>query len=219
MSDIVRIGDATLYHGDAREMLPLQADRLISDPVWPTAPIGACPGADGKQQELLDWVLWQSFVRTAVIVLGFDCDPRFLTAVPNRLPFIRSQQLPYAFPGYRGRLLAGDEVAYAFGEIPKRGAELFLAAHQPRRRRRPRLRMVIRSRGRRSISAHWLDGGRLPGKRCLTPSWAAALPALPARSLAGSSSASRSSASISTSPASGSTTPTASTSCSRDAAA
>jgi site-specific DNA-methyltransferase (adenine-specific) len=27
--------------------------------------------------------------------------------------------LPYAVPGYRGRLLGGDEVAYVFGDIPK----------------------------------------------------------------------------------------------------
>ena len=55
----------------------------------------------------------------AVIVLAFNSDPRFLLAVPDRLPFIRSQQLPYAVPGYRGRLLGGDEVAYVFGDIPK----------------------------------------------------------------------------------------------------
>jgi hypothetical protein len=56
---------------------------------------------------------------TLVVVLGFDSDPRFLSAIPLRWKFLRSQQLPYAFPAYAGRLLRGDEVAYCFGEIPK----------------------------------------------------------------------------------------------------
>lgn len=115
------IGLATMYLGDARHVLRgVRADVVITDPVWPNCPPGMLPGADGMQGRLtrqaLDILLP---VRTAVLVLGFDSDPRWLAeAVPPELPFLRSQQLPYAFPGYRGRLLAGDEMAYVFGDIP-----------------------------------------------------------------------------------------------------
>ena len=114
------IGNAELYLGDCLEILPTlpKVDAVITDPVWPNCPNGMLPGADGKQKELLHSALHLSVCSVVVIVLGFDSDPRFLDAVPRNWPFIRSQTLPYAFPGYRGRLLAGDEMAYVFGHIP-----------------------------------------------------------------------------------------------------
>jgi site-specific DNA-methyltransferase (adenine-specific) len=117
----VVIGDATLYLGDCLEILPHlpKVDAVITDPVWPNCPPGMLIGADGQQATLLNKALEWCNVGVVVIVLGFDSDPRFLSAVPTKWPFIRSQTLPYAFPGYRGRLLAGDEMAYVFGEIPK----------------------------------------------------------------------------------------------------
>jgi len=51
----------------------------------------------------------------AVIILRSDSDPRFLQAVPASLPFFRCQILPYVMPGYIGRKLGGDEIAYCFG--------------------------------------------------------------------------------------------------------
>jgi hypothetical protein len=121
MSNPVVIGDATLYLGDCLEILPMlpKVDAVITDPVWPNCPAGLLPGADGQQSTLLMKALAACDANVVVIVLGFDSDPRFLSVVPTKWPFIRSQALPYAFPGYRGRLLAGDEMAYAFGEIPK----------------------------------------------------------------------------------------------------
>jgi hypothetical protein len=115
----VIMGDATLYLADARDIRDLQADCVITDPVWPNCPEGLLHGSDGSQDQLLSAVLAGIECRTIVIVLGFDSDPRFLRAVPADMPFIRSQQLPYAMPGYRGRLLGGDEVAYVFGQVPK----------------------------------------------------------------------------------------------------
>lgn len=123
MTDKVQIGDATLYHGNSLEILlefvavDTPIDAVITDPVWPNCPPGLLPGADNPQA-LLEESLLLCNAHTVVVVLGFDSDPRFLDAVPARWPFIRSQQLPYAMPGYRGRLLGGDEVAYVFGEIP-----------------------------------------------------------------------------------------------------
>lgn len=122
MTEVVTIGDCTLYHGDCLGLLGSvsYSESLITDPVWPNCPTGLLPGSDGNQGQLLADCFKQQFWRTVVLVLGFDSDPRFLSAIPaDHYPFIRSQQMPYAVPGYRGRLLGGDEVAYAFGEIPK----------------------------------------------------------------------------------------------------
>lgn len=115
------IGSATLYQCDAREIAGLlpKADAIITDPVWPNCPEGLLPGADGDQQNLLRAVLAHLEAATLVILMGYNSDPRFLSVVPARWPYIRSQQLPYAMPGYAGRLLAGDEIAYVFGAIPQ----------------------------------------------------------------------------------------------------
>ena len=117
---VERIGSATLYQGDARELYTdtLRGASVITDPVWPNCPPGLLAGSDAPHW-LLSEVLLRCDVRTVVIVLGFDSDPRFLGMVPDSWPYIRSQQLPYAMPGYRGRLLSGDEMAYVFGEIPQ----------------------------------------------------------------------------------------------------
>lgn len=114
------IGNATLYLGDCLEILPTldKVDAVVTDPVWPNCPADMLAGADGLQCDLLAGALDMCVARTIVVILGFDSDPRFLSSVPERWPYIRSQQLPYAFPGYRGRLLAGDEMAYVFGSIP-----------------------------------------------------------------------------------------------------
>lgn len=115
------IGNATLYLGDCLEILPTlpKVDAVVTDPVWPNCPPDLLPGAGGGQKDLTQEALGACEARTVVIVMGFDSDPRFLQCVPAHWPFIRSQSLPYAVPGYRGRLLGGDEVAYCFGEIPK----------------------------------------------------------------------------------------------------
>lgn len=113
-------GSARLYLGDCREVLiaGVSADRCIVDPVWPTCPEGLLTGHDCGDR-MLSSVIERVNVKTVAVCLGFDCDPRWLRCVPSDLQFIRSQQMPYAMPGYRGRLLGGDEIAYVFGEIPK----------------------------------------------------------------------------------------------------
>ena len=120
MANPVIIGDATLYLGDCREILPTlpKVDAVVTDPVWPNCPPGMLVGSDDPAN-LLRAALCLIAADAVVVILGFDSDPRFLWAVPQHWPFLRSQQLPYAFPSYRGRLLGGDEMAYAFGTIPK----------------------------------------------------------------------------------------------------
>lgn len=112
-----------IYHGDCREVLPSLAhkfDAVITDPVWPNASADLV-GKDEPQKLLKEALkLLSNRTRRIVLQLGFDTDPRFLQAVPKRFPFIRACWLDCARPHYKGFLLAGVDVAYVFGEIPKR---------------------------------------------------------------------------------------------------
>lgn len=107
----------TLYHGDALKLLPeieQQPDTCIVDPVWPNSvfPLVADP-----QQLFADACAFLTCARL-VVHLGCSSDPRFLAAVPARYPFLRACWLRYASPSYRGRILIGSDVAYAFGDAP-----------------------------------------------------------------------------------------------------
>lgn len=107
----------TLYHGDCRKLLPLleeQPDTCIVDPVWPNS---VFPEVEDPQRlfgEMCDVLTSERLV----VHLGCTSDPRFLAAVPARYPVLRVNWLRYARPSYRGRLLIGSDVAYAFGTPP-----------------------------------------------------------------------------------------------------
>lgn len=59
-----------------------------------------------------------------------DSDPRFLAPVP--LPYSRAAILPYVMPGYIGRFLGGDEIAYCFGEpIPSAPGQRVIPGRAP----------------------------------------------------------------------------------------
>lgn len=107
----------TIYHGDCREILPQleQPDTCIVDPVWPNSvfPNVADP------YSLFNEMCCQLEVQRIVVHLGCASDPRFLCGVPPRYAFIRACWLRYARPSYRGRILVGSDVAYAFGSVPK----------------------------------------------------------------------------------------------------
>lgn len=106
-----------LFHGDCRQILSDigPVDTVITDPVWPNVPADMFPNVLDPQA-LLESALSKITARRLVIVLRGDSDPRFLQAVPKRWPFFRTQLLPYVMPGYIGRKLGGDELAYCFGE-------------------------------------------------------------------------------------------------------
>jgi len=110
-------GGHVIYNVDSRNVLHElpPVDAIITDPVWPNCPPGLMPGSDDPQG-LLEAVLSRVDAARIVIVLRGDSDPRFLMAVPRRWPFFRAQILPYVIPGYIGRKLGGDEIAYCFGE-------------------------------------------------------------------------------------------------------
>jgi hypothetical protein len=107
-------------------------DTVITDPVWPNCPAGLLPGS-ADPMALLVRALAMIECRRLVIVLRHDSDPRFLQVVPSRWPFFRVQILPYAIPGYIGRKLGGDELAYCFGEpLPSAPGRRVIPGYAPK---------------------------------------------------------------------------------------
>lgn len=109
----------TLYHGDCREVLPsLTVDAIVTDPVWPNATVDLF-GSDDPLQMFRDmWDVLPLLPERASIQIGCDSDPRFLTAVPDALPFFRVAWLEIVRMGYKGRLGMTGDVGYLFGAPP-----------------------------------------------------------------------------------------------------
>jgi DNA methylase len=108
----------TIYHVDCREVLSgLDAETIITDPVWPNATANLVGRHDPYSllQEALSVAPKQ---KRLAIQLGCDSDPRFLMAVPQSWKFFRVCWLDTAQPNYKGRLLDGTTPAYFFGEPP-----------------------------------------------------------------------------------------------------
>lgn len=126
------IGGAILYLGDCRNILPTisRVDSVITDPVWPNCPLGLLPGSDDPLALFTSaWAVMPKTIR-AVIVMRHDSDPRFLAPVP--LPYARAVILPYVMPGYIGRYLGGDELAYCFGDpIPSMPGQRVIPGRAP----------------------------------------------------------------------------------------
>ena len=133
---VEHIGDAVLYCGDCLELIDSIAQTLgpiaavVTDPVWPNCPPDLIPGGDDPRG------LWAEFwrrmppVTRSVVVMRHDSDPRFLDPVPA--PYLRAVILPYVMPGYIGRFLGGDEIAYCFGEpIPSRPGQRVIPGRAP----------------------------------------------------------------------------------------
>lgn len=111
-------GGITIFHGDARDIVGhLTVDTCITDPVWPNATVQMV-GVD-RPKMLLREVLKLVQAARLAIHLGCDSDPRFLSAVPARFPFVRTCTLELARPGYKGRLLMTGDNAYLFGTPPR----------------------------------------------------------------------------------------------------
>jgi site-specific DNA-methyltransferase (adenine-specific) len=108
-----------IYHGDAREILPvLTAHAIITDPVWPNAS-KLLMGCDRPYELFAEMcaAIPPAFVRL-VVQLGCNSDPRFLAPVPDRLKFFRACWLSVTPCHFRGRALYSADVAYAFGNPP-----------------------------------------------------------------------------------------------------
>jgi DNA modification methylase len=128
-----QIGDCTLILGDCRDVLQdiERADALITDPVWPNCPADLILGSDGPAGLWRDaWAVMPDVTR-AVVVMRHDSDPRFLGGMGG-LPYTRATILPYVIPGYIGRLLGGDELAYCFGPpIPSKPGQRVIPGRAP----------------------------------------------------------------------------------------
>lgn len=112
----------TIYHGDCRDVLPQlgPVDCVITDPVWPNA-LPELAGADDPAGLFAAAAAhFPRLAARAVVQLGCDSDPRILQGVPAALPYFRTCWLEYAVPGYRGRVLYSNDVAYCFGTPPPR---------------------------------------------------------------------------------------------------
>lgn len=133
---------ARILHGDCRQRLNEveRADVVITDPVWPNCPKGLLAGWEDPQRLFADAMeLLPQSIRAVVVVLRSDSDPRFLTAVPKRWPFVCMQAISYAVPMYLGRVLGGTEVAYCFGKpVPVREGRRVIPMWGPKAQPRDR---------------------------------------------------------------------------------
>jgi len=106
----------TLYHGDARKIVPelLPVNMVYTDPIWPNCE-KIFPGINAFK--LLKDVAkyFPGKIERLCLHLGVDSDPRFLQAVPKIMPFFRCCWLEYVKPRYRGTALLGADILYVFG--------------------------------------------------------------------------------------------------------
>lgn len=110
-------GRIELYHGDSRELtgeLVGRATVAITDPVWPDG---------GRVFPKVDaWGVWENIapqlagLDRLVVILGQLSDPRFLAAVPRKMPFVRVATMRYARSSFRGNQMIDFELAYVFGK-------------------------------------------------------------------------------------------------------
>src|SRR6185437_9610788 len=89
-------------------------DAVVTDPVWPRCPTQTIQGSDRPYELWAETCAALPPCRRVIVVMRSDCDPRFLQPTPG--PFFRLMILPYVIPGYLGRALGGDEIAYWFGD-------------------------------------------------------------------------------------------------------
>lgn len=135
------IGNATLYLGDCREILPTlpAVDAVITDPVWPNVPqideagVYFLQGGDRPQDLMRECGEALPEAKRLVIILRADSDPGFLQAIPAKWPFFMASMLPYSVPSYVGRKLGGTEIAYCFGTpIPSRIGQRVIPGWAPK---------------------------------------------------------------------------------------
>lgn len=114
---VEQIGDATLYLGDCRDVLPAtHFDVVVTDPPWPNCPPNSIPGSEDPIGLFRGVAPMLRAADRVVVELGCDSDPAMLSAL--QMPFLRVSWLEYVRPSYKGRLLNTGDVAYSFGKWP-----------------------------------------------------------------------------------------------------
>lgn len=108
-----------LYLGDSRSILPNLEQRfeaIITDPVWPNAPINMMFGSDAPYQLFNATAKYFHQLSNCVIIqICCNSDPRFLSAIHPDLPFFRACWLGYSNPNYKGNVVIDSNIAYVFG--------------------------------------------------------------------------------------------------------
>jgi site-specific DNA-methyltransferase (adenine-specific) len=116
--ETVKIGAATLYRCDAREILPgLKPDVIVTDPPWDGA--RDIPGSDDPRALFAAVAPDLCRARCVAVQLGCYSDPCFMAPVAARLPFLHACWLRYVPASYRGRILREADVAYVYGSAVK----------------------------------------------------------------------------------------------------
>jgi len=101
-------------------------DVIITDPVWPNCNVVMAGSDDAYRLFGRAVQEFRRITKPLVIHLGCDSDPRFLSAVPDSFPFVRTCWLRRTPPTYKGNILYGADVAYVFGDgaLPGDGSRL-----------------------------------------------------------------------------------------------
>ncbi len=107
---------ATIYHGDARRILPqLSCDIVITDPPWIVKGKIDIVGNDRPMPLLAEVMEVLPEAKRLIVILGDQSDPRILQAVPSSWPFLRMVLMRRTPPARRGVLLLLGDTAYVFG--------------------------------------------------------------------------------------------------------
>lgn len=119
MSRVETIGNATLYLGDCREIVPAlgSADVVVTDPPWDQAK--GIAGADDPRGLFSDIAPKLAAARCVAVQLGCYSDPCFVAPLASRMPYLHACWLRYVPPSYNGRILVDADVAYVYGTAPK----------------------------------------------------------------------------------------------------
>lgn len=144
-----------IVHGDSRKIFRgVDADPeravVITDPVWPNAPEGLFHVKSPNALFRNVGAQLPRVARRAVIQIGCDSDPRFLSHVPKSMPFVRVCWMRYLIPSHKGRILNGADVVYVFGS--GEGWE------RPGVRRTPQTREILPGEAPMPLSTEALDG-------------------------------------------------------------
>jgi site-specific DNA-methyltransferase (adenine-specific)/modification methylase len=147
------IGNATLYCGDSREILPsLSADVVVTDPPWDQAK--CIPGADDPRGLFADVSPFLATYRLAAVQLGCYTDPCFLAPLASRMKYLHTCWLRYIPPSYNGRVLVDADVAYVYGKPPaSRPGARVLPSQCQSTSREPSEREFLRRHGKNRTSA------------------------------------------------------------------